>query len=211
MKHAFLDRYSDLDSPVHRISAGIKLSVSLFIISLLTIIPVDKLLIPVFIVTIFLLFVISISKIPVFFLLKRLLILLPLLLPVFILNFFFSSRQFSHSLIITSRSFQSLLTIILMISSTRFKDILRTLSTWHFPKIIVQTLSFMYRFFFLLTDESEKMVRSVALRTGGRSKFGLLKTYSHILGTLLIKSYERSDRVYKAMVMRGYDGKGDIS
>lgn len=68
----------------------------------------------------------------------------------------------------------------------------------------------MYRYFFLLTDESEKMVRSVKIRSGKEPKLRIIKIYASILGILFIKSYERSDRVYKAMVMRGYTGEGNI-
>ena len=54
------------------------------------------------------------------------------------------------------------------------------------------------------------MVRAVKLRSGGLRGIGLFRVYSQILAILFIKSYERAERVYHAMLMRGYDGNGDL-
>jgi cobalt/nickel transport system permease protein len=39
-----------------------------------------------------------------------------------------------------------------------------------------------------------------------RTNFYTYKTYAYLVASLLIKSYDRSERVYKAMLCRGFKG-----
>ena len=150
------------------------------------------------------------SKVPVANVIKRTLVILPLVIPVILLNSIFMESGLRHSMILSVRSFLSIFSLVLLVSVTRFSDMMKTLSRWHFPRIVIMILSFMYRYFFLLTGEMEKMVRAVKLRSGGKGGVGMVRIYSQILAILFIKSYERAERVYHAMLMRGYDGNGGL-
>jgi len=44
-------------------------------------------------------------------------------------------------------------------------------------------------------------------RDFGGSRLRQLRTMGNMIGTLFIRSYERSERVYSAMVARGFDGQ----
>ncbi len=199
-----------LDSPIHRISPGFKLLSVLLLIVSLSVLPEVYVSVLSIIVVILLFLVIYISKVPLVHIVKRTLIILPLIIPVIILNSFFTDGGISRSLVLSVRSFLSILSLILLVSVTGFRDLMRTLSRWHFPQVLIMILSFMYRYFFLLTDEMEKMVRAVKMRTDERGGIRILKVYGRILAILFIKSYERSERVYYSMVMRGYDGNGGL-
>jgi cobalt/nickel transport system permease protein len=63
-----------------------------------------------------------------------------------------------------------------------------------------------YRYLEELTDILTNMQRAMKLR--GFEKKALdqrtLKMLSQLVGTLLLRSYEQSKRVYQAMVLRGY-------
>jgi cobalt/nickel transport system permease protein len=65
----------------------------------------------------------------------------------------------------------------------------------------------MYRYFFVLVDELEKMLRAVKLRSFKNNRFKTFSILANIVGVLFIRSYERSERVYNAMSMRGFDGE----
>ncbi len=210
MRHSFWDHYSSLDSPVHRIPAGFKIVFTITFVLVLTLLPgtyISYVALPVLMALITLLLI---SKVPVANVIKRTLVVLPLVLPVVVLNSIFMESGLKHSLILGVRSFLSIFSLILLVSVTRFSDILKTLSSWHVPKIVIMILSFMYRYFFLLTGEMEKMIRSVKLRSGNSRGIGMIRIYSQILAILFIKSYERAERVYQAMLMRGYDGNGGL-
>ncbi|MEN8152425.1 MAG: energy-coupling factor transporter transmembrane component T [Acidobacteriota bacterium] len=210
MKHSFWDNYSTIKSPVHKISPGIKLITAFLLLMILAVLPYRYLLWGAPAITVFLLISTLISKIPLIPTLRRILIILPIVVPVILINSVFMTNGGKNSLVLAIRSFLSIFTLIILISVTKFSDILRTLRSWHFPKILLMILSFMYRYFFLLTDELEKMVRATKMRWGKRSGLKVIKVYGQILGILFIKSYIRAERVYHAMVMRGFNGNGDI-
>ena len=210
MRHSFWDHYSSLDSPVHNIPTGLKMIFTLFLVILLTVLPGSYISFASLSILIILITILIISGVPITNVIKRTLVILPLVLPVIVLNSIFMEAGLKHSLILSVRSFLSIFSLILLVSVTRFSDIMKTLSSWHFPRIMIMILSFMYRYFFLLTGEMEKMVRAVKMRSGGSRGLGLIRIYSQILAILFIKSYERAERVYHAMLMRGYDGNGGL-
>ncbi len=208
MRHSFWDQYSGFSTPIHNLPSGAKLLFTLFIILILTSLSGDYLSYAALPITLILFFILIVSRVPVTYVLKKTLIILPLVLPVILLNSIFMEFGLNRSMILSVRSFLSIFSIILLISVTQFTDIIKTLSSWHFPRVVLMILSFMYRYFFLLTGEMEKMVRAVKLRSGKGGGVRNIRIYSQILAVLFIKSYERAERVYQAMLMRGYDGNG---
>ncbi|MBC7195372.1 MAG: hypothetical protein H5U37_06930, partial [Caldisericia bacterium] len=59
--------------------------------------------------------------------------------------------------------------------------------------------------FFVLLDEIKRMEIARDLRYFGGYFLRQIKVFSNIIGVLLIRSIERSERVYYAMKLRGYD------
>ena len=206
MRHSFLDKYSNLITPVHNLSTDIKIIISLSFIFLLSTLPIN-LLIWIFPIGLTVQFtIIYISKIPVLYIIKRALLISPLVLPVILLNTFFkNSGGLEISIIFTLRAFLSIITLLLLLSTTKFYSILKTLGKWKFPNILIIILSFMYGYFFLLQDELERMIRSLKLRSCNIKKTLLFRYYTNIIGILFIKSYDRAERVFQAMELRGYE------
>jgi cobalt/nickel transport system permease protein len=69
----------------------------------------------------------------------------------------------------------------------------------------------MYRYVFVLGDELMRMKCARDARSfGGNSKWHI-KTIGNIIGMLFIRTYERGERVYIAMVSRGFSGNIKIS
>ena len=210
MRHSFWDHYSGINTPVHRLSPGVKITFVISLILVLTILPGEYMAYSALPLLVILISILIISKVPVANVIKRTLVILPLVIPVILINSIFMESGLRHSMILSVRSFLSIFSLVLLVSVTRFSDMMKTLSRWHFPRIVIMILSFMYRYFFLLTGEMEKMVRAVKLRSGGKGGVGMFRIYSQILAILFIKSYERAERVYHAMLMRGYDGNGGL-
>jgi cobalt/nickel transport system permease protein len=79
---------------------------------------------------------------------------------------------------------------------------------------MVAIISFMYRYLAVLTGEAARMsrartARSAArpgLRSGGSIGWRASVT-GHMVGSLFLRSYERSERIYGAMQARGFDGE----
>lgn len=104
---------------------------------------------------------------------------------------------------------------VLLILTTHLTDILWALSALKAPKILVAIISFMYRYLFLLADESLRLTRARDSRSAVIGGSALsphhvifrAKTTGGMIGNLFLRSFERSERIYQAMVARGYQGQ----
>jgi len=74
------------------------------------------------------------------------------------------------------------------------------------PRVFVVQLLFLYRYLFVVADEGARMTRSVDLRAGGKNALRF-RVYGSLVGHLLLRSMDRAERVYRAMVSRGFDGE----
>jgi len=76
------------------------------------------------------------------------------------------------------------------------------------PGLLVHLALLSYRYLFVLADELARL--RVALRVRGyrnRATRHSYRTAGHVAGTLLVRGYERAERVGQAMRCRGFDGR----
>ena len=73
------------------------------------------------------------------------------------------------------------------------------------PALLVAIISFMYRYLFVLADEALRCACLPGYKSGGTVTWRARVT-GNMAGQLFVRSYERSDRVYNAMLARGYSG-----
>lgn len=203
MRHHYLDRYSSLSSPVH--SASVRLKIVLLFLALLwfSIMPINNL---IFAIAIAALLALSIlSKVPMIFMLKRVLVILPFLIFIVVLVPIIGAGTWESAILTLARSSLSILTLVLFVSTTRFPLLLSELRRLKVPFMVIEVLAFLYRYFFVLIDEMEHMHLAVKARSAGSGRRSLLRAFSGLLGMLFIRSYERSERIYMAMQLRGYN------
>jgi cobalt/nickel transport system permease protein len=113
------------------------------------------------------------------------------------------------------RSWLSVQMAILLTAVTRFPDLMHALRHLRFPRILIAIISFMYRYLFVLVDEASRLLRARQARSarpcgrkgGGGSLTWRAKVAGNMVGQLFLRSIERSDRVYNAMLARGYQGR----
>ena len=111
------------------------------------------------------------------------------------------------------RSWVSIQMAIVLTATTQFPDLIHALRHLKVPDILVATVSFMYRYLFVLSDETLRLLRAREARSarasgqkGGGSLAWRAKVAGSMAGQLFLRSYERSERVYNAMLARGYHG-----
>ncbi|HID17448.1 TPA: cobalt ECF transporter T component CbiQ [Candidatus Bathyarchaeota archaeon] len=96
---------------------------------------------------------------------------------------------------------------ILLTLTTRFSALIKAMESFRFPKVFTMMASITYRFIFLFIDEAYRMALAREARIGKKaSKIEAVKSVGLIVSTLLIRAYERGERVYLAMKNRGYRG-----
>ena len=115
---------------------------------------------------------------------------------------------------IVVRTWLSVQMAILLTATTQFPDLTHALHHLRVPKLLVAIISFMYRYLFVLTEEAIRLMRAREARSArstaggaGASIVWRARVTGNMVGQLFLRSYERSDRVYKAMLARGYSGQ----
>lgn len=80
------------------------------------------------------------------------------------------------------------------------------------PSTIIQMLLLTHRYLFLFQQEATRMLRSMHLRGFvPRTNLATMRIIGNFLGMLFIRSYERTEHVYAAMLCRGYNGALPVS
>ena len=107
---------------------------------------------------------------------------------------------------ILARAWLSVMFLSILMSLTGMNGILDGLERLRAPKIMTSLLGFMYRYLFIISDEAHRLKAGRDLRYFGGSLLTGIRSVGYMTGSLFLRSYERGDRVYGAMLLRGYDG-----
>jgi len=202
MRHPYLDRYSRIDSPVHRIRTSIKI---IAVMAMLLVIAVTPLSYPfVFACAgIVLVSVALLSRVPPGFLLRRM-FLLELFICGFAILSLFQPGGFAVFTRVLIKSTLCLATALLFSATTPYVDLLQTLKIWKVPSLLITMLALMYRYLFVLFDELGRMQRARTSRTFVHNRMLVWHSMATIVAQLFIRSTERAERIYAAMCARGW-------
>ena len=207
MKHAFLDEHAVLKSPIHRLDARLKITAALCFVVIMVSTPIQaRLAFAGY--ALFLLSVLLLARVPARQVLKRLAGVLPFIgVVVVFLPFLPSGAEgmavFWNAL---SKSLLGALAAILLAATTPFPKLLAGLAELRTPRLLILIISFAYRYLFVLVDETQRMKRAGDSRLFAGRWLWHSAVLGRMLGTLFLRSYERGERVYMAMVARGFDG-----
>lgn len=120
----------------------------------------------------------------------------------------FAWEGFRLAVLIVIKALAIVLCAYAMFGSSRFDISMIALQRLKCPKIIVQMLLFTYRYVFVFLAEMQRM--DVAMRARGfikRPDRRTMHVMGNFVGTLLVRSFERTERIYKAMLSKGYQGE----
>ena len=129
--------------------------------------------------------------------------------PLFYLGPFEVSREgVLVSARITLKSNAILLAFIALIASNTVATLGNALGRLKVPEKIIYLLLLNYRYIFVMEEEYRRRLRSASIR-GFRPSSNLhtYKTYAYLIGILFVRASDRAERVYKAMVCRGFSGR----
>jgi len=77
-----------------------------------------------------------------------------------------------------------------------------------FPKKLCFLLLFTYRQLFVINQEYHRLLRAAKLRGfSPANSMHTYRTYSHLFGMTLVKSWNRAERIHQAMLLRGFNGR----
>ena len=214
-----IDRYSSLDSVMHRFDPRAKLIA--FLILIFSIVLLQDLKLAFIGLLGAILFLIA-SKLPLRFVLQHIKWVCFFIVP-FILIMPFSVHGtgifhfhgltltyegLEYGILVAVRALAAVIIVLPMIATTRFDITIKALGELKMPNMLVQMFMFTYRYIFVFVIEFQRTWRAMVAR-GFQMKTNLyaLRTIGKALGTFFIRSYERGDRVYQALRARGYTVK----
>jgi len=201
MHSHFHHSYSQIDSPIHRIPAAVKMILAVGLIVLLVTLPPTPVLFTLSGVALIL--VAGASNIPGGFIVRRLILLEPFVLGVAVLALLQPHGGMIFLILIT-RTTLCMLAIILLANTTRFSDMLVVLKAIHAPALIVTTLALLYRYLYVLKDQTLRMRRARTCRTFTRDRARTWQSLATVIAHLFLRSSERAERIYGAMCSRGW-------
>ncbi|QWR76763.1 cobalt ECF transporter T component CbiQ [Candidatus Magnetomonas plexicatena] len=159
----------------------------------------------------------SLGEVPLKYILKKLLYfsIFPLLIGIF--NPLIDTKPVASFMNISiSGGWISLLSIyikfeltfsfaVIFIATTPLSQVCAGLKRLGVPDIFTAQLMFLYRYIFVLAEETMKMLRARGLRAFGEVNMSV-KDFIGFAGLLFIKTCERAERIYRAMLSRGFAG-----
>jgi cobalt/nickel transport system permease protein len=209
-----LEQLSGGDTCIHRLHPMVKLLVTaLFIV---TVVSFNRYALAQLVPYIFYpMLLTALCETPYAMLIKRFLIALPFCLFAGISNVLFdTAAAFTINGITVSYGFISLITILfktylcvmsvmILVSVTPFYELTSTLQRLRTPGIFITMFEMTYRYISMLLHEAYSMSIAYSLRSHNRKGIEM-KDMGSFAGLLLIRSFDRADRVYNAMKCRGY-------
>ena len=203
MHHLTLDRWSLQESPVHRLDARVKIVAAFLILLSLALTARTAWGAH---VTYFLVLSSTAlaARLPVTSLLLRTLVVLPFVGGVVLLNLW--GGDTGRAVEVFLRSVLSAYTALLLLATTPFARLLRGLEMLRVPAFFLMILYFVYRYLFLLVDQVQNMRRAKECRAPRGRWESMLRAASGALAVLFARSYERAERVHRALLARGFQG-----
>ena len=162
-------------------------------------------------------FVILAHRLPGRAMARRLLLLSPFVLVMAAANPFFDRTPFLtvgglaisggmvSAFVIVAKSIVSLLAVMTLVSCLPFPRLCAALRGLGAPEVFVTQLILLQRYLGVLTQEALALQQARDLRSfSGRGQG--VGTTAKLLGSLLLRTSARAERIYRAMVARGFAG-----
>jgi cobalt/nickel transport system permease protein len=98
------------------------------------------------------------------------------------------------------------LSAVLLGATTSFPDVLHGLERLRAPRLLVLIAGFMYRYLFVIVDETRRMRTALAARAYRPRHVLEAAAIGRVVISMFLRTFDRGERVYVAMLARGYGG-----
>ena len=228
----FLDPYRALHSAIHELDARLKFGLTLAFIITCSLMPVAAW--PAYVLLFALVLSLEIlSGLGIAYVMKRAALAFPFALAAFPVIFGNEGTQLARLHLfgipmaitleglerfasIALKSWLSVQAAIVLAATTPFPELLQAMRAVGVPKLLVAMSGLMWRYLFVLVNEAVRLMRARTARSGKSSlpelrPGGALPWRAQVAGgmagSLLLRAFERSERIHVAMLSRGYDGE----
>lgn len=226
-----LESYQNIQSPIHKLNSRVKIILVLAYILALNLLPQNAW--PGFILYLSLIIAAGLlSKVEPVRLLKRSLVAIPFVLsalplvfwgpaphvPWNVLSIFsipISPTGAERCVSIIIKAWLSIVAAVILTATTDSQSLISGFRQLRVPAILISIAELMWRYLFVMVDEVMRLIRARNSRStvvnhghhAGGSVFWRAGVTGNMAGSLFLRSIERSERVYAAMLSRGYNGE----
>lgn len=160
--------------------------------------------------------VVTAARLPIAFLLRKVALVLPVALLIGLPNPWFDreallqlggleiSGGWMSLLSIVLRSLLAAAAAVVLVAVTGFPAICGALERMGMPRSLAVQLLFLYRYLAVLGEEAARMTVAREQRGGGHPLS--IRLYATLVGRLLLRTWDRAERIYLAMCARGFSG-----
>jgi len=101
-----------------------------------------------------------------------------------------------------------LLAMVALLSTTTIFTLGHAMGQLYFPDKIVHLFLFTYRYIHVIFQEYKRLTNAMRIRGFiPGTNLHTYRSYAYLVGMLLVRSYDRSEMIHKAMLCRGFHGK----
>ena len=160
---------------------------------------------------------IPIADIPARLLIKRLLVVLPFIVLIGIFNPLFDREPAVFAGVVLARGWiaffslflKGVLTVtaaLLLIATTGMENMSAAFRHLRVPRLLVLQILLTYRYISVLLEEANNTIVAYSMRAP-LQKGNHYKVWGSLAGQLLLRTYDRAQRIYVGMRLRGFEGE----
>lgn len=201
---------------IHKIHPLIKLLVTSFYIVIVISLPQNALsaALPFFLYPFI---IIPLAELPLRPFFIRLVLVLPFVIGIGIFNPLFDQKPAAEIagvmissgwisfIILMIKTVLTVLATLVLFATTGITRIAFALRILHVPRFFILQLLLTYRYLSLLNEERYKLTNAYALRAPGERGIAI-KAWGSLAGQMLLRSFDRAQRIFNAMTLRGFEG-----
>ena len=209
--------YRHGDTPLHRVAPQVKIVAAFGLVFTIALTPRTALWAFAIYATI-VLGLILVARLTAGFLARRAIVLIPFLLVALLLPIVGSGERID--VLGLSLSEQGLwdmwnvfvkaglgfLVAVVLAATTEVADLLRGLDALHMPRIVTSIIGFAVRYVDIVGADFGRMRIAIASRGYRGRSLATWGIYARTIGSVFVRTYERGERVYLAMLSRAYTG-----
>lgn len=211
-----MERTAHMRSPLHCLDARAKLTVTVVYLVTMLSVPLVRLS-DLLLYFAFPILTAAMGRLDYGRIFRRSLVVLPFVAFIGVFNVFYDREPaFRIGTLVITVGWTSFLSIILrgllsvqglliLVYSTGYYRLCRSMQQMGIPAVFTSQLLFVYRYLYVLIEETLAMSRARDARSFGRRSYPL-KVWGTMIGQLLIRTFDRAEHITRAMLARGFTG-----
>lgn len=101
-----------------------------------------------------------------------------------------------------------LLVMVALLSTTPISTLGHAMGQLSFPDKLTHLFLFTYRYIHVIFQEYNRLINAMRIRGFiPGTNLHTYRSYAYLVGMLLVRSYDRAERIHKAMLCRGFHGR----